>query len=250
MSPEKRQAPEEAKYLVRNLERRKGLLARISKKEEGDIPDIVIKDTFLRFLDKKYEGMAQGEIEDLNKRLFALINRAADLVTKKQDTAPVTSMYAYPYAGARPIDERSYSEFLEEVKTIIELCKQHNISLKSITGMQTGLGVPDVKKLDDLLDWCKDNNVDLKSITGMQNGLGVPDVKKLDSLLEWCKDNNIDLKSITGMQHGLGVPDVKKLDGLLKWCKDNNVDLKSITGMQVGIPTESALNRLFRRKKS
>src|SRR3989338_8453884 len=281
MSPEKRQTPEEARYLIRNLERRKGLLARISKREVGDIPDIVIKDTLLKFLDKKYKGMEQEEIKDLNKRLFALINRAADLVTKKQDTAPVTSMYACQYADARPIDEQSYGEFLEEVKTIIELCKQHHISLKSITGMQHGLGVPDVKKLDGLLAWCTNSNVDLKSITGMQNGLGVPDVKKLDGLLAWCtnsnvdlksitgmqmglsvpdvkklddllagcEDNKVDLQSITGMQTGLGVPDVKKLDGLLAWCTNNEVDLKSITGMQVGIPSKDELNKLFRGRR-
>ena len=182
---EKLPTPQPAEKLIRNLERRQGLIARISKKEAGEFPEIVIKDTLLKFLDKKYKGLGRDEIADLNKRIFALMNRVASLTTKKQDTSPVTAMYAYPYTGARPINEKSYSEFLEEVKIIIALCNQYGISLKSITGMQNGLGIPDTAKLDALMKWHEVNKdkIDLKSITGMQAGLGIPTIDELENLL-------------------------------------------------------------------
>ena len=190
MGAEKIKIPEQAEGLVRNLERRQALLTRISKKETGDVPDIVIKDTLLKFLDKKYKKLDAEGVKDLNKRIFMLLNRAASLVDKKQDTAPITSMYAYPYTGARPINENSYGDFLNEVKEIIHLCKQYGVDLKSITGMQAGLGVPKVDDLNKLLTWVKENKesgVDLKSITGMQAGLGVPKVDDLNKLLTEIK---------------------------------------------------------------
>ncbi|OGL82910.1 hypothetical protein A3B32_01425 [Candidatus Uhrbacteria bacterium RIFCSPLOWO2_01_FULL_53_9] len=48
----------------------------------------------------------------------------------------------------------------------------------------------------------------------MQTGLGVPDVKKLDGLLEWCTNNEVDLKSITGMQ--VGIPSKDELNKLFR----------------------------------
>lgn len=197
--------PPQAERLVSNLERRGRLLARISQKEVGDIPEIVIKDTFLKFLDKKYKGLGReyeeldGEnddllkkkITDLNKRIFTLLNRSASIADKKQDTSPVTTMYAYPYAEARPIDENSYSEFKNEVKGIIELCKKHGASLKSITGMQAGLGLPKLKELDELLRWSAEKKVDFKSITGMQNGLGVPSPERYNEILTILNKNQV-----------------------------------------------------------
>jgi len=230
------EVPEGAETLVRNLERRQRLLSRISGKEEIEIPEIKIKDTLLRFLEREYEGLSEEEKGDLNSRVFMLINRAASIAkTNKQDTSPVTAIYAHQRRDARPIDEDTYQTYKQEVKEIINLCREYNISLKSITGMQNGLGLPETAKLDTLLAWCKANSVDLKSITGMQAGLGLPETAKLDTLLAWCKANSVDLKSITGMQAGLGLPETAKLDTLLAWCKANSVDLKSITGMQAGL---------------
>ncbi|OGH88727.1 MAG: hypothetical protein A3J93_01365 [Candidatus Magasanikbacteria bacterium RIFOXYC2_FULL_42_28] len=183
MPGEKRPTPNppEAKYLIRNLERRRRLLARFSEKKSGEIPELVIKDTLLKFLDKSYNGKTSEEIVDFNKRIYMLLNRSASLPVRKQDTAPVTSMYAYQQKGARRINEQTYKKFLSEVKKIIELCQEHGISLKSITGMQNGLGVPDTGVLDKLLQWCADKKVDLKSITGMQ--MGIPTVEVLSALL-------------------------------------------------------------------
>lgn len=186
------EVPKEAKTLLRNLERRRGLLARTSGKEKEEIPEIVIKDTLLRFLDKQYQGLkrkygkleAKKIISGLNRRIFALINRAASLAEKKQDTAVVTSLYSRPSKGARKINESSYREFLREVKEIIKLCREYNVSIKSITGMQHGLGIPDTEKLEALLNWCQQKGVKFKSITGMQIGKGIPDLESLEALLK------------------------------------------------------------------
>ena len=213
--------PEEAHVLIRNLEGRRGFLAKLSKSDPDNFPSIKIKDTFVRYLDWTYRGRDQKEIRDINRRVFALMNRVATLANGSQDTAAVTSMYAHQQSGARSIDELPYSEFLKEVKNIIALCEKYRIKFKSVTSMQARLGMPKVKDLDALLMWCKDNEVDLKSVTGMQNGLGIPKTADLDALLMWCKDNEVDLKSVTGMQNGLGIPKTEDLDALLTWRKEN-----------------------------
>ena len=151
MSIENRPIPQEAESLIRNINRRQGLLALISNKEKGDIPDIIVKETLLKFLDKQYKGLEESEITDLNQRIFMLINRAASIAHNRQDTSPVTSMYAYQQKGAREIDENPYYEFKNEVKSIITLCQKYGVSIKSITGMQHGLGVPKIETLDSLL---------------------------------------------------------------------------------------------------
>ncbi len=80
------------------------------------------------------------------------MNRAASLTRgKRQNTAPVTSLYARLRSGGIPINEKSYREFLQEVKKIINLAKEHKINVRSITGMQNGLGIPSAEKLDKLL---------------------------------------------------------------------------------------------------
>jgi len=173
--------PEEAHVLIRNLEGRRGFLAKLSKSDPENFPSIKIKDTFVRYLDWTYRGRDQKEIRDINRRVFALMNRAATLANGSQDTAAVTSLYAHQQSGARPIDELPYSEFLKEVKTIIALCGKYRIKFKSVSGMQHGLGIPKTLDLDALLKWCKENEIELKSVTGMQHGLGIP--KKVD--LEW-----------------------------------------------------------------
>jgi hypothetical protein len=236
--------PGEAHTLIRNLERRRALMSRLSTNPQKNIPTIRIKDSLGKYLARIYRGRTSEEIQKINCRVFALINRAASLANGSQDTAVVTSMYAHQYRGARPIDELKYGAFLMEVKNIVLLCKEHRVKIKSITGMQNGLGVPKTDALDALLAWCRDNEVDLKSITGMQHGLGVPKTDALDALLAWCRDNEVDLKSITGMQNGLGVPKTDALDALLAWCRDNEIDLKSITGMQtgLGVPKTDALD--------
>jgi len=141
--------PTEACTLIRNLERRKNFLATLQQRSQEEIPFVKIKDTFVRYLARTYRGRAREEIRDINRRIFALINRSASLANGNQDTAVVTSMYAYQYSGARPIDECTYGEFLREVKEITALCRAYNIKFRSVTGMQMGLGVP--KKVD--LEW-------------------------------------------------------------------------------------------------
>lgn len=205
---EKQRMPQQAQTLIRNLKRRRGLLARVSGKEISEIPDILIKDTLLRFLDKKYKGLEKTEVADINNRIFILLNRAASLVENKQDTSPVTAMYGSQYKGARRLTENSLRNFKNEVIGIIKLCRENNVSLKSITGMQSGLGVPKVEELDKLLKWSKDNGVDLKSITGMQSGLGAPKVEELDKLMTWLnrKDVKYGFSGYAKNRVGKGIP--------------------------------------------
>ncbi len=183
--------PEGSEILIRNLERRQDFLARVSHKEKEEIPEIVIKDTFLRFLKQKYKNLSEDEIHDLNNRVFMMLNRAASIANKKQDTAPVTSMFSFTKKGVVGILEKEYQEFKNQMKSIIELCEQYKVSLKSITGMQYGLGMPDIVELTKLVQWCKDKGIDLKSITGMQNGLGTPDVARRIELLKLIKRSTV-----------------------------------------------------------
>lgn len=174
MEKPKIQTPKPAEKLVRNLERRKGLLARISGQEAADIPDVLIKDTFLKFLDKKYKGLSEEEIKDLNKKLFMFMNRATSIASKKQDTSPITAMYASQYKGAERISESTYGEYKEKIKEIIELCRRYGVPLKSITGMQHGLGVPKTEELDKLLRWCKENKINITLAINTRVNLGIP----------------------------------------------------------------------------
>ncbi len=120
----------------------------------------------------------------------------------------------------------------------------------SITGMQNGRDIPDIKKLDELKNWCQtEGKFDLSlfsSVTGMHAGRGIPDIKKLDELKNWCQtDGKFDLSlfsSVTGMQNRKGVPDIKKLDELKNWCQtDGKFDFRlfrRISSIQngMGIP--------------
>lgn len=140
--------PEPAKNLIRNLKRRGGLLARISgaeRQEPSEIPEIVIKDTLLKFLDRMYKGLSEESIKDINMRIFTLLNRAAAIAKNKQSTAPITSMYSFQRKGARTIEEGTYQEYKLQVKELIMLCQKYNVPLSSITSMQSGLGIPDIK---------------------------------------------------------------------------------------------------------
>ncbi|MCX7589447.1 MAG: hypothetical protein N2Z85_00700 [Patescibacteria group bacterium] len=151
---EQRMRIESKQRLIKNIERRSRLLKLISQKiskeeKEVDIPDIVIKNTLLKFLDKRYNNEDIEKIKDLNLRIFVLLNRFTTLL-KKPDTSSVTSLYAYQKKDSVDILEKKYNEFINDVKEIIKLAKEYKISIKSITGMQNGLGIPDIGELKKL----------------------------------------------------------------------------------------------------
>ncbi|MDW8280034.1 MAG: hypothetical protein RMK17_02655, partial [bacterium] len=73
-----------------------------------------------------------------------------------------------------------YSEFINDIKEIVKLAKEYKISIKSITGMQNGLGIPDINNLKELFDFCKQNEIPFQSVTGMQHGLGIPKIEKIN----------------------------------------------------------------------
>ena len=72
MNPERMNIPEPAETLVRNLHRRQRFLARLRDQEPAEIPEIVIKDTLLKFLDKRYQGLDEADIHDLRRDTFTL----------------------------------------------------------------------------------------------------------------------------------------------------------------------------------
>ena len=263
------QKPPEAEDLVRNIERRKRLLERISEKLTGKkikVPEIFIKErTFFRFLKESYERIrkrAEKEIvqkyeipslkkadqkiineinettlqriEDFNQRVFVLINRLS-LVSKRKEptTAIVTTLYDRPKRGVDLLAD-DYKTFLEKVKKLCVLIKENNVPLESITGMQAGLGIPDLEKLKNFIEFIRENNVNLESITGMQKGQGIPDLEKLKKFIDFIRENNVPLESITGMQGGQGIPDLEKLKKFIEFIRENNLNIKEISSKRIG----------------
>jgi hypothetical protein len=241
------QKPPEAEVLVRNIERRKRLLERISEKLTGEnvkVPEIFIKErTFFRFLIESYKRIriktekeilqkyripsleqagqkiiddikdtALQRIKDFNRRVFVLINRLS-LVSKrkKPTTAIVTALYYRPKKGVDLLSD-DFETFLEKVKKLGILIKENNVPLESITGMQNGLGIPDLDKLKKFIDFIREKNVPLESITGMQTGLGIPDLEKLREFIEFIKNKNLNIKEISARRIGKGIPSIKELE--------------------------------------
>jgi hypothetical protein len=263
------QKPPGTEVLVRNIERRKRLLERISEKltaENVKVPEIFIKErTFFRFLIESYKRIrnktekeilqkyripsleqagqkiideikdtALQRIKDFNRRVFVLINRLS-LVSKRKEptTAIVTALYNRPKKGVDLLSD-DFKTFLEKVKKLGILIKENNIPLKSITGMQNGLGIPDLEKLEKFIDFIREKNVPIEYITGMQNGLGIPDLEKLEKFIDFIREKNVPIESITGMQHGLGIPDLDKLREFIEFIKNKNLNIKEISARRIG----------------
>ena len=55
MKTPEQKVPRGAEKLVNNLERRKQLLEKIKGEKTSEIPEILITDVFLRFLDREYQ---------------------------------------------------------------------------------------------------------------------------------------------------------------------------------------------------
>jgi len=209
------QKPPEAKVLVMNINRRKILLERISEKLTGKnvkVPEIFIKErTFFRFLIESYKRIriktekeilqkyripsleqagqkiideikdtALQRIKDFNRRVFVLINRLS-LVSKRKEptTAIVTALYDRPKKGVDLLSD-DFKTFLEKVKKLCILIKENNIPLKSITGMQSSLGIPDLEKLEKFIDFIKNKNLNIKEISARRIGKGIPSIKELE----------------------------------------------------------------------
>jgi hypothetical protein len=209
------QKPPEAEVLVRNIERRKRLLERISEKLTGEnvkVPEIFIKErTFFRFLIESYKRIrsktekeilqkyrirsleqagqkiideikdtALQRIKDFNRRVFVLINRLS-LVSKrkKPTTVIVTALYYRPKKGVDLLSD-DFETFLEKVKKLGILIKENNVPLESITGMQNGLGIPDLEKLREFIEFIKNKNLNIKEISARRIGKGIPSIKELE----------------------------------------------------------------------
>jgi hypothetical protein len=240
------QKPPEAEVLVRNIERRKRLLEKISEKLTGKhikVPEIFIKErTFFRFLIESYKRIRKRtkeeivqkykilslrdadqkiineinettlkRIKDFNRRVFVLINRLS-LVSKRKEptTAIVTALYDHPKKGVDLLAD-DYKTFLEKVKGLCILIKEKNVPFESITGMQMGKGIPDLKKLEEFINFIRENNVPFESITGMQAGLGIPDLKKLGEFINFIKNKNLNIKEISSKRIGKGIPSIEEL---------------------------------------
>ena len=250
------EVPPKTEFLVRNIKRRKRLLEKISQQLTGrniEVPEIFIKEkTFFRFLTESYKRIRSKmtqetldkyeisnlqdadqkiineindstlkRIKDFNKRVFVLINRLSFVSKRKEPTtAIVTALYDRPKKGVDLLAD-DFSTFLGKVKKLAVLLKEKEIPLESITGMQNGLGIPDLKKLTEFIDFVNKNKVNgkeipLESITGMQHGLGIPDLKKLEELIDFLKRKNLDIqqfiKQISGKRSGKGIPSIEELE--------------------------------------
>jgi|GEM_PF-5791824 len=214
------EVPPKTEFLVRNIERRKRLLEKISQQLTGrniEVPEIFIKEkTFFRFLTESYERIRRKttqeirdqygnlklqydnqkineeindstlkRIKDFNKRVFVLINRLSFVSKRKEPTtAIVTALYDRPKKGVDLLAD-DFPTFLGKVKKLAVLLKENKIPLESITGMQNGLGIPDLKKLEELIDFLKRKNLDIqqfiKQISGKRSAKGIHSIEELEA---------------------------------------------------------------------
>jgi hypothetical protein len=188
------------------------ILKSLNKTKEEETNIVNIKMSAIKFLEKNFDKENNEIKEEVFKRAFLFMSRMS--VTLDQDTSTelFTSMFAYKKANSYKLLSEDFSTFKTKVKDFSIFLSQNKDIIKSITGMQHGLGLPDLNKLKELLNFCKENSVDLKSITGMQHGLGLPDLKKLKSLVDWCITNNIDIIKVTRLQ--IGIPTLNELEQL------------------------------------
>ena len=194
-------SPEQAKIysvIERQFQRVAWILYHISP--ENRIPLIEIKPTMLKYLEKHAH---KENYDEIFRRASLLIARIAWVSDQKIGTEFFTAIFAYQQKGAYKIDQDSYSEFSQKVKDLVNILKKHQISPKSITGMQAWLWIPKIEDLEKLTVWCQANNTELKSITGMQHGLWIPKIEDLQKLVDWCTKNQRELVEITRLQKGI-----------------------------------------------
>jgi hypothetical protein len=205
-------------FLVRNLERRHRLLEKFTGIPKNPL---IVKNNFAPLLQRIYthiwrdlnrqiksgsltrkdaEMLFSARKGEVNQKLFTLLNRAAQHRTKP-DTSPATGLYAR--AVAKIAD-------LPSIQEIIAIASRPDFKL--VTGMQNGLGMPDLTELEALSKWCNDHKVELRSVTGMQHGLGMPNLTELEALSTWCTDHKTKLEYVAKSLIGKGIP--KNLDEL------------------------------------
>jgi hypothetical protein len=182
--------------LIRNLERRgqlqKKLIAAFAKRkgldvENNHVAGIKVKDNFTPLLEtrphsiyKRIQGhglssssgklLEEEAIKTLNRRLFLFLNRLAALSDKNVDTSAISAMYAFQSKGANKIHNFPN---IAEIKSFFAFLAEEGISVKSITGMQAGLGMPKLEDLDKLSTWCKTTRTTVASYCKSRIGLGI-----------------------------------------------------------------------------
>ena len=162
-------SPEQAKIysvIERQFQRVAWILHHISP--ENRIPLIEIKPTMLKYLEKHAH---KENYDEIFRRASLLIARITWVSDQKMGTEFFTAIFAYQQKGAYKIDQDSYSEFSQKVKDLVNILKKHQISPKSISGMQAWLWIPKTEDLEKLVDWCAKNQRELVEITRLQKGI-------------------------------------------------------------------------------
>jgi hypothetical protein len=103
------------------------------------------------------------------------------LVSKRKEptTAIVTALYYRPKRGVDLLAD-DYRTFLEKVKRFCSFLKKYNVPIESITGMQNGLGIPDLEKLKEFIEFIREKNLNIEEISGKRIGKGIPSIKELE----------------------------------------------------------------------
>ncbi len=234
-----RNTPKDYSYNLKNkIQRRSSLLQTIVKWrtwEVVNIPDITIASSFDNFIKKfqnrkEFKNLLEKEQQATIDKLFTILNRAwSSSNNKKPSTSSISGMFALGQWISTIINTSK-----SELKQLFQFLEQNNIPLQSITGMQHGLWIPNIKELELFIQFLQNNNIPLESITGMQAGKWIPNIKELELFIQILWKNNIPLQSITGMQAGKWIPNIKELELFIQFLQENNIPLESITGMQAG----------------
>ncbi len=243
-----RNTPKDYSYNLKNkIQRRSSLLQTIVKWrtwEVVNIPDITIASSFDNFIKKfqnrkEFKNLLEKEQQATIDKLFTILNRAwSSSNNKKPSTSSISGMFALGQWISTIINTSK-----SELKQLFQFLEQNNIPLQSITGMQHGLWIPNIKELELFIQFLQNNNIPLESITGMQEGKWISDLKQLQEYIQFIKENNIPLESITGMQAGKWIPDLRKLQEFITLCREKKITLKDITRKQLWLEKSLELVR-------
>lgn len=209
----------------------------------------------------KQDSLLEESDSEYNKKVFALFSSIAGMQNGKGMPEIDSLKKLISWCGEQ-FEKPKQGDLLEEE---MEEYNQKVFALfRSVTGMQSGKGIPKIESLNALLLWCKEQVAKPK-----QDGLSEVELEKSNS--EYKKKVFALFSSVTGMQHGKGAPKIDSLNELILWCKEQ-VDkpkqdglleearesdgeykkkvfalLRSVTGMQhgKGMPKIDSLNELI-----
>ena len=221
--------------LIRSLERRQSLLTTIRRQTKQNVENIIIKESFYKFLSKvdkmKVSDEERSKIYDF---IFCLLNRSADLKTnKKPSSANITSMYW----GGNSYSRLSKIKSKKEIIDLIKFLHKEDIPFSSISSMQSWKGIPNLDELKMFIEFLKKENLFeyFSSISWMQMWKGIPKLDELKELISFARNNQIPFSFISWIQHWKWIPDLKILWKLIAEARKKELDLKELSGKQLWV---------------